>query len=162
MDTLSQLHQQLPKAELYYIIGMDTLMELHNWRFFERVMALCTFLVMPRVCAFTPGEIDAERRRLAAMGGRFITVDTVPVSVSSTEMRQAIREDAATPLLPVPVREYCRLMGFYGAVSSIPEAQLWMPGLFDDLSRKRFAHTLAVASTARSLAVIHHVDVRKA
>ena len=34
VDTLSVMREQFPKAELYYIIGSDTLMELHNWRCF--------------------------------------------------------------------------------------------------------------------------------
>ena len=162
VDTLTGLHSSLPKAELYYIIGADTLMELHNWRFFERVLALCTFLVVPRVCDHTPGEIDAERRRLTGLGGKFISVDMPPVGVSSREVREAIRQDLPTPLLPVPVREYAQLMGLYGCEPRIIESEVWMGPLFNDLSRKRFAHTLAVASTARSLALIHHVDAHKA
>ena len=30
VDTLSILHQDYPKAELFYLIGTDTLMELHT------------------------------------------------------------------------------------------------------------------------------------
>lgn len=137
-------------------------MQLHNWRCFERVLALCTFLVVPRVTDATPAELDAERRRLTAMGGRFINVNMEPVSVSSTELRDAIRADKPLPLLPVPVREYCQLTGLYGCEARVIESKVWMPALFNDLSRKRFAHTLAVASTARSLALIHHVDAYKA
>ena len=37
-----------------------------------------------------------------------------------------------------------------------------MKQLFADLTAKRFAHTLAVAYTARSLARIHHVDALRA
>ena len=43
VDTLSILHEKYPKAELFYIIGADTLMELHKWRCFETVLTLCTW-----------------------------------------------------------------------------------------------------------------------
>ena len=33
VDTLSILHQDYPKAELFYLIGTDTLMELHMAEF---------------------------------------------------------------------------------------------------------------------------------
>ena len=122
----------------------------------------CTFLVCPRTCRATPAELDAERRRLTAMGGRFQSVDMDLLEVSSTEVRAAVLRDEPTPLLPVPVREYCCVMGLYGAASRVPEARGWMKQLFCALSAKRFAHTLAVASTARTLARIHHVDMHKA
>lgn len=91
VDTLTMMKQQFPKAELFYIIGADTLMELHNWFCFQTVLSLCTFLVCPRTCSATPAELAEERRRLTAMGGSFQTVDVEPVTVSSTEIRQAIR-----------------------------------------------------------------------
>lgn len=47
VDTLSILHQDYPKAELFYLIGTDTLMELHTWRNFEQVLSLCTFVICP-------------------------------------------------------------------------------------------------------------------
>ena len=137
-------------------------MELHNWRMFERVLKLCTFLVCPRTVKSTAAELDAERRRLTDMGGRFQSVSMELADVSSTAVREALANDTPTPLLPVTVREYCGLLGLYGAQARVPEATAWMKPLFNDLSNKRFAHTLAVASTARSLALIHHADARKA
>ena len=159
VDTLQALKQQLPKAELYFIIGADTLMQLHNWRCFETVLKLCTFLVCPRTCDATPAEQDAERRRLTAMGGHFQSVDMEVITVSSTELREDLLHGKPTPLLPVPVQEYCCVMGLYGLPAHIPVAKEWMARLFGDLSYKRFAHTLAVAYMARVLARIHHVDM---
>lgn len=162
IDTLTHMHEQLPKAELYYIMGADALMTLRRWRFSERIMKLCTILVVPRVCSYTPAEIDAERRRLVELGGKFITIDTPAVNVSSSDVRQAILTDEPTTMVPVTVREYCGVTGVYSGTPRIPQANEWMPLLFDDLSHKRFSHTLAVAHTARSLALIHHVDPQKA
>ena len=162
VDTLSILHEKYPKAELYYIIGADTLMELHKWRRFETVLTLCTFLVCPRSWHYTPQELTEERKRLTLMGGRFLLLDMDVVDVSSTEVRQAIRDGASMPHLPVQVREYSQGAGLYGAPLRIPEGPRWLEMLFSDLSVKRFSHTLAVADTARKLALLHGLDAHKA
>lgn len=162
IDTLTILKQKYPKAELYYIIGADTLMELHNWRCFESVLKLCTFLVCPRAWSYTPDQINQERKRLTAMGGSFQTIDMEIVSVSSTELRSNLAAGGPTPLLPVPVREYCGLKGLYGMTPRIPQADVWLPRLFDTLTMKRFGHTLAVANTARNLARVYKLDVQQA
>ena len=162
VDTLSILHEKYPKAELYYIIGADTLMELQKWRRYETVLTLCTFLICPRSWHYTPQQLTEERKRLAALGGRFVMLDMEVLDVSSTEVRQAIRNGESTPLLPVQVREYAQAAGLYGADLRIPEGPKWLEMLFADLSVKRFSHTLAVADTARKLALLHRLDAKKA
>ena len=75
VDTLSILHQDYPKAELFYLIGTDTLMELHTWRNFEQVLSLCTFVICPRPTSVSPKVLADEQRRLIALGGRFVALD---------------------------------------------------------------------------------------
>ena len=162
VDTLSILRQNYPKAEFYYIIGSDTLMELKNWRQFETVLTMCAFLVCPRATRYTPAEIAAERARLTALGGSFQNVRMEVINISSTDIRASLEDRVPTPLLPLPVREYCALVGLYGMTPRVPQAQAWLPTLFRALSTKRFSHTLAVAYTARHLARIHDLDVQKA
>ena len=162
VDTLSILRQNYPRAEFYYIIGSDTLMELQHWRQFEKVLTMCTFLVCPRATRWSPAEIAAERARLTAMGGAFQNVKMDVIDVSSTDIRASLEQSTATPLLPLPVREYCRLQGLYGLKPRITQAGAWLPMLFRALTARRFAHTLAVAYTARHLARIHGLDVEKA
>ena len=116
VDTLSILHQDYPKAELFYLIGTDTLMELHTWRNFEQVLSLCTFVICPR-----------------------------PTSVS-----------------PKVLAEYCKVRGLYGLSPRVPQGDKWLDRLFADLNQHRFMHSLAVAHTARQLAIAHHLDPVKA
>lgn len=162
VDTLSELKQKYPKADFFYIIGADTLMELHNWRCFETVLKQCSFLVCPRAWHYTPEELNQERRRLEGLGGRFQTIDMELSPVSSSQVRDALAKGEQTPLLPEVVREYCGLKGLYGMRPRFSQAEAWLSRLFDALNTKRFSHSLGVAHTARSLARIHGVDVRKA
>ncbi len=162
VDTLSILKEKYPKAELYYIIGADTLMELQKWRRYETVLTLCTFLVCPRSWHYTPTELNAERKRLTAMGGHFVMLDMDVIDISSTEVREDIRLGNSTPLVPVQVRAYAAAAGLYGAEKRIPQGEKWLDMLWQSLTLKRFSHTLAVADTARHLARAHDLDATKA
>ena len=55
VDTVTELKCRWPHAKLFFIIGADSLQELHLWRDIGRLAAQCTFLVLPR-----PG---CERKR---------------------------------------------------------------------------------------------------
>ncbi len=162
VDTLSILREKYPQADLYYIIGADTLMELKNWRRYGEVLQKCTFLVCPRSSRYTPPELNAERKRLTALGGRFELLAMDPIDVSSTEVREAIRTGESTPLLPVQVRAYAQTAGLYGAENALPQGEEWLDKLWHALTLKRFSHTLAVADTARHLALVHGADSVKA
>ena len=162
VDTLSILREKYPKAELFYLIGADTLMELKKWREYGRVLTLCRFLVCPRSTRYTREELEQERARLQMLGGHIAWLDMEPLDVSSTQIREAIRTGKTLPGLPVQVWEYARAVGLYGAEVRIPQAALWLDRLFDTLSTKRFSHTLAVAAEARRLARIHGLDEDRA
>lgn len=162
VDTLSILHEKYPRAELFYLIGTDTLMELQKWRRYEKVLTLCTFVVCPRASVHSADALEKERRRLSGMGGRFVLLDMDEMDVSSTEVRAAFRQGSYPPLLPIPVYQYAVTAGLYGAQKRLPQAEQWLDRLFRDLSIKRFAHTLAVAYTARRLALLHHLDADRA
>ena len=162
-DTLLALRAQEPKAELFYLIGTDTLLQLKNWSRYEQVLTLCTFIVCARaVEGVSAAEVDAERRRLIGLGGRFLSAEMEPVDVSSTALREAIQRDEPTPLLSPAVREYCGARGLYGAAPRVPRAEKWLAKLFADLTPRRFAHTLGVAYSARALARNHGLDLEKA
>ena len=91
-----------------------------------------------------------------------MALDADVVDVSSTELRQALRDGQATPHCSVPVREYCKVRGLYGLSPRVPQGDKWLDRLFADLNQHRFMHSLAVAHTARQLAVAHHLDPVKA
>lgn len=162
VDTLSELHRIYPEAELFYIIGEDTLMELKNWRCYETVLKLCTFLVCPRARTADDAALLAEQARLERIGGRFIKVNMQPINISSTAVRNAIASGEETPLLPLVCREYAALAGLYGAPCRLGNNTHWLDKLFAALKRTRFAHTLAVAHEARRLALVHGLDADRA
>ena len=162
VDTLLELKNKLPKAELFYLMGADGVLKLARWHRMEEVLPLCTFLVGPRTQEIPLGEFQAEKDRLTALGARFSILRMNPLTVSSTGLREALAGGWATPFLFPPVREFCMARGLYGAPRRMEEADAWMDRLFQALNPRRFAHSLSVASTARRLARIHGIDQRQA
>ncbi len=155
VDTLRELQRQSPKAEYFYIVGADAMMKLRHWVGFDQLRTLCTFLVCPRANSADPAAYSAEKRSLLAAGARVAEIDMSPIPVSSTGLRAAIAEDRPTPSLDVFNQEYCTLRGLYGASPRVEEADAWLAKLFEALNPRRFAHSLAVAATARKLALLH-------
>lgn len=162
VDTLSRLQEKYPKAEFFYLIGADMLMRLLRWHRLAEVLQMCTFIVFPRASAYTPQQLNDERKKLTAQGARILLMDMEVLDASSTDARQAIQEGGSTPQLPVAVRQYAQAAGLYGTEMRIPEGPQWLEMLFANLTVKRFAHTLAVADTARRLALLHGLDPVKA
>lgn len=158
VDTLTLLKEKYPKAQFYYVIGADTLMELKHWRNYEKVLTLCTFLVCPRMGSASPLEMENERKRLTEMGGSFTYIRMQPVDTASTQIRQTLALGKEPELLPPVVMEYIRVCGLYGVESRLHLGRAWLGQLWEALSLKRFAHSLGVAFTARRLALLHGLD----
>lgn len=156
LDTLRQLRRQRPQAELFFIVGEDTLADLPNWHEPDKVFALCTFLVSPRSTEHPEALPVCEE--LARRGAKLLFLPLSPQNVSATAIREKLRLGEPTPELPTQVTEYIRIMGLYGAPPSPPGAAALYPRLRQRLSDRRLLHSLLVAATARDLAHRHHID----
>lgn len=159
VDTLGLLHRQMPEAELYYIIGEDTLLDLPNWRTPDKVFPLCTFLVSRR--ATWDAAAHPLVPQLVARGAKFVYLSLPPLDISATDIRQSLAEGEEPAALPLPALEYIRLMGLYGAPVAVLGAEGMYPRLREALSDRRLLHSLLVAATARRLALLHGLNVRQ-
>ena len=160
LDTLRQMRKEWPQAELFFIIGEDTLLELPHWHEPDKVFKLCTFLVAPRATSH-PDTIPL-RAELEKRGAKFIFLPLEPMDVSATAIREKLQAGLPAPEVPMQVMEYIRIMGLYGVPPSPPGAAALYPRLRQQLTDKRLLHSLLVAATARELAHIHHIDENQA
>lgn len=156
LDTLLLLKKQFPFAELFYIIGEDTLLDLPNWHQPDEVFALCHFLVSRRMS--DNAAIPSMRQELEARGARFTFLSLAPMDISSTDIRQSLSQGLEPNGLMPQVMEYIQIMGLYGVPASPPRATSFYPTLRSALSDKRLLHSLLVAHTARKLAQLHGED----
>ena len=103
VDTLRQLQQDLPGRDWHFIIGADTLLELHAWKDIASLLGLCRFIPVAR--PGTSREIRAEDLSLPAPAARQLVNDLVAghlVGISSTEIRQRVRTGRSIRYLVPP------------------------------------------------------------
>lgn len=129
IDTLRTLHQTLGKeAQLFFIIGMDAFAEIHTWKANRHLLDYASFVVIGRpdhcrqscgqtVAANFPGYTLAENHGCwQGEPGRGVIypVAMAPVKVSSTEIREAVRQGSSIrALVPGAVADYIEAQGLY-------------------------------------------------
>ncbi len=125
IDTIKTLLQSMHGAELYFITGLDSFLEIQTWNRWEMLMTLCGFVVLSR-----PGyrfqdlsRIDfmksAEEEFLALdrglhkqavlqSGTYTVFLEMIPLyDISSTDIRRRIKEGRSIKyLLPDKVENY--------------------------------------------------------
>jgi nicotinate-nucleotide adenylyltransferase len=89
VDLIPILQTQFPDAELYFLIGADSLRDLPKWNRPQELIRLCKLAVMrrPDVDA-TPEMHEAV---LPGLAERVVTIDAPLVDVSSTELVERLR-----------------------------------------------------------------------
>ena len=85
-----------------------------------------------------------------------------PPDLSAAGLSRALAAGKGEDILDIPVLEYCRCKGLYGAPGRLDHIDDWMDRLFAALKPRRFAHSLSVAWTSRRLALLHGLDPLKA
>jgi nicotinate-nucleotide adenylyltransferase len=116
VDTLTEIHAQLPEAELYFLMGADSLADFLQWRRPEEICSLATPLVVRRAGSPAPNLdifsklVSAER--LDAIRRSQVEMPTVPISSSQIRQLIAVGGDWKD-LLPATVAEYIREKRLY-------------------------------------------------
>lgn len=113
-DTLVALKQQYEdEYELFFIIGADSVVALDSWHRVREIMQICTFVAATRP-GFAP-MVDNVIETFGALGSKSILwVDTPEVDISSTEIRERIKQGQSIKgLVPQAVAEYIRQKDLY-------------------------------------------------
>ncbi len=116
IDSVAELQALCPDSELFFIIGADTLRELHGWHRIGELLQRCTFVTLARpgfaLEALTPDDLgfDAPTARHllshVALGRR--------VDVSSSDIRHRVAEGMSIRyLVPDEVEMYICEHGLY-------------------------------------------------
>ena len=113
-DTLAEMRNDLgSEAELYFILGMDSLRELRRWREPESLFDMCTVVAVSRPDSDDVSITDVERDFPAARG-RIKTIRGPMLDISATDIRTRIAEGRSiNACVPLPVERYIREHGLY-------------------------------------------------
>jgi nicotinate-nucleotide adenylyltransferase len=125
IDTIEALRQSHPGAELYFLTGIDSFLEIRTWKDWDRLMTLCSFVVLSRdgyrfrdIAQL--GFLDVSERDLSALdarekdqvvitaGSNRVYFERIPFyDISSTDIRTRVREGRSIKYhLPDAVEHY--------------------------------------------------------
>lgn len=107
IDTLRELKSIYPKDQLYMIIGADSLLELHTWKDFERLISITSFIVCNRYGSENQEVIRRINDLNHRYGGNIIGIETPIIDISSTNIRQRVKKNLSIKyLVSESVEEY--------------------------------------------------------
>jgi nicotinate-nucleotide adenylyltransferase len=116
VDTLRLLRQELgPRAELYFVLGGDSLKDLPTWHDPEGLLAYATIVALMRPGY---GDMNCSREqleaRLPALRQRLIMLSGPLMEISSTDLRRRVAEGWPIKYqLPEAVERYISRQGLY-------------------------------------------------
>ena len=127
VETLPALKKECPDAELFFIIGSDSYLELGQWHRFDELFALTSLIVVER-----PGSqidepikqlpkkvrdtfVQGDDQRLYHESGRSISfIKGTLIDISSSELRGLIKAGRSIRyLVPPAVETYIAQKGLY-------------------------------------------------
>lgn len=114
VDTFTRLKQLYPKLTIEFVIGDDSLFQLHKWYEFERLAELCEILVVAR-----GGQRDMVEAYIRTFCAKYPTfrisyVEMPQVPVSSSEVRARIAKgESVQGLVPDKVLRYIETHALY-------------------------------------------------
>jgi len=111
-DTLKILAEHFPNAQLFFLMGEDSLRDLPTWHHPERILRVAELAVAGR-----PGvETDLESLEFQVPGvrKRVHVVPTEEIAISSSEIRRRVKEhQSIRGLVPASVEAYIQEHGLY-------------------------------------------------
>lgn len=107
IDTARELHSLYPGAEIHFILGSDSLLELHLWKNAGELLELCRFVTLTRPGAEYDMLKTADLQLPAPWPERLKACIRVghTVDISSTDIRYRVAEGLAIRYLVHPAVE---------------------------------------------------------
>lgn len=152
-ETLQLLHDEHPDGELYYLMGEDSLRDFPKWHEPETIASLARIPVAIR-------EEDSEsfssllEERNRQYGNAFVPLSVSYQPVSSTMLREMLRNGEDTDLIAPRALKYIHRFGLYGTKATAISPKTFKlyeelkEKLAEKLSEHRLTHCIGVAHLA--------------
>ena len=162
VDTVRQLREQYPQAELFLLVGSDMFLSFQLWKDWQEILKHTTLCTAAR----NEGEL-CELKKCAQTLSQYGSVqvfDFPVLSISSTEIREKIsRGESCAGLLPPCVYQKILQEKLYLKQEKIKMTnEEYVEVIRRMLKPKRFEHSLNVAQQAVHLAQKYGADEQKA
>lgn len=164
-DTVRQVHEQYPEAELWLLMGSDMLEIFHLWHAPEVIVRYAKLATFARGDAGEQAMFDRMIPLLKQnFGAEIALIPMQTLLASSTEIRQLAARGRAEELLQEQVLGYIQREGLYGAKTDLkhlsPDAL--RPIAMSYLKYRRMAHVRGTEEEAVRLAERYGADVTEA
>ena len=114
VDTIKVLKKHYKNTKLYFITGTDAVLDLPNWKEPEEILKLCTFISVNRPGYVTDTLDDKLDKLMEKYKGEILSIRAPQLKISSTDIRNRIKEGRPTKyLLPENVEQYILKKGLY-------------------------------------------------
>ena len=160
-ETLQLLREELESdALIYFIVGADSLVNMHKWKEPERIFALCEIIAIDRQGIDDEEIITALKSLSNDYNAKIHLLKKLTYPVSSTEIRARIATGASIKyLVPDEVIDYIGAHNLYRGELNLDGIKAYLK---TKISPKRYAHSERTAAFAAHLAKVHGEDVDKA
>lgn len=112
LDTLKLLGREFPNAELYFLMGEDSLADLPRWRSPDEIVGLCWLAVSRR--PGTDFSLSAVESAAPGASARIRWIQSPQIEIASSDIRRRIGEGRTVRyLLPPGVHEIIVREGLY-------------------------------------------------
>lgn len=106
-DTIADIGEQYPDAELYFIAGADTLFQMEEWRNPRDIFAQAKILVAYRSGESPENLMEKIRELETRYHAHIILISVDKVDISSSGIRKAVRiGQPFNGMVPEAVRDY--------------------------------------------------------
>ena len=115
VDTLKEIKIEQPNSQLYFIMGMDSLLSFTLWERWQQILSLCNIVVNirpgfsdikqlktaidPVLCSYLVDDLATVKKQPS---GKIILHECTPFNISSSEIREKIKTGASYQALVSP------------------------------------------------------------
>ena len=153
-QTILQLKEEYPDAELVLLMGTDMFLSFHTWKNPDVILENASLGVFYRGEKGEAADIEEKKLQMAAEGHTIYLVKNSVVNISSTQMRRLLAFRCAGEFLPEGVLDYIREYRLYDTRTdwkNLPMEELERV-VISLLNPNRVAHVLGCRDTAVELA----------
>ena len=101
------------KAEIFFVLGWDSLAQLPEWHEPGRIVGLCTLVAVPRP-GYPRPDLEGLEKKVPGISRKVIFLDRPELDISATVIREkTARGETIARFVPGPVAEYIKKHHLY-------------------------------------------------
>lgn len=159
-ETVAQLREQYPDAELYLLLGSDKFSSIAQWKNCDRIFAETVLVALCRGEKDELARMESVQQTLHEMGAQTVVLENTVTAIASSDVRRLLAFGCVPEQLPEPVGRYIQANGLYGINKDCRQLPLdaLEQVVVSLLKPSRVAHVLGCRQTAVELAKRYGAD----